>query len=86
EVTITRIADFGAFAKLDEYNEGLIHISEIAPFRVEKMEGIFKEGEVLSVVVSKVDKGKIGLSIKQADSAFAENRGLIAEKSSDGSK
>ncbi len=74
--TITRIATFGAFAKLDAFNEGLIHISEIAPFRLENMEGVLKEGEVVPVVVSKVEDGKIGLSIKQADPDFAEKRGL----------
>lgn len=76
EATITRLAAFGAFAKLDAFNEGLIHISEIAPFRLETVEGILKEGEVLPVVVSKVEDGKIGLSIKQADPDFAEKRGL----------
>jgi polyribonucleotide nucleotidyltransferase len=76
EVTITRIATFGAFAKLDSHNEGLIHISEIAPFRLETMDGILKEGEVVSVLVSKVEDGKIGLSIKQVDPDFAEKRGI----------
>jgi polyribonucleotide nucleotidyltransferase len=77
EVEITRLATFGAFAKIDAHNEGLIHISEIAPFRLESVEGILKEGERVSVVVSKVDDGKIGLSIKQADPEFAEKRGLL---------
>ncbi len=76
DATVTRIATFGAFAKLDSFNEGLIHISEIAPFRIESMDGILKEGEVVPVVVSKVDNGKIGLSIKQAEPDFAKNRGL----------
>lgn len=76
--TITRLAAFGAFAKLDSFNEGLIHISEIAPFRLETVEGILKEGEVVEVIVSKVEDGKIGLSIKQADPTFAEKRGLKA--------
>lgn len=75
---ITRIADFGAFAKIDEQNEGLIHISEIAPFRLESVAGIFKEGESISVVISKVENGKIGLSIKQSDPEFASKRGIKA--------
>jgi predicted RNA-binding protein with RPS1 domain len=78
EATITRLATFGAFAKIDSHNEGLIHISEIAPFRLESVEGILKEGEVVSVIVSKVEDGKIGLSIKQAEPEFAEKRGLKA--------
>lgn len=76
EATITRLAAFGAFARLDAYTEGLIHISEIAPFRLETMEGILKEGEVVPVVVTKVEDGKIGLSIKQRDPQFAEKRGM----------
>lgn len=76
EATVTRIATFGAFAKLDSHNEGLIHISEIAPFRLETMDNVLKEGEVVSVIVSKVEDGKIGLSIKQADPDFAQKRGL----------
>lgn len=76
DVTIVKIATFGAFAKLDSYNEGLIHISEIAPFRIESMDGILKEGEVVPVVVSKVEEGKIGLSIKQVDPEFATKRGI----------
>ena len=39
QATITKLATFGAFARIDDYNEGLIHISEIAPFRLESLEG-----------------------------------------------
>ena len=76
DATITKLATFGAFAKLDTYNEGLIHISEIAPFRIEEVEGVLTVGETVPVVVSKVEDGKIGLSIKQADPEFASKRGL----------
>jgi polyribonucleotide nucleotidyltransferase len=76
DVTITRLAAFGAFAKLDDHHEGLIHISEIAPFRLETVDGVLTEGEVVSVIVAKVEDGKIGLSIKQADPEFATRRGL----------
>lgn len=75
---ITRTTDFGVFAKIDDQNEGLIHISEIAPFRLESVAGIFTEGEEIPVVVCKIDNGKIGLSIKQADPQFAEKRGIKA--------
>jgi polyribonucleotide nucleotidyltransferase len=78
KATITRVVDFGAFAKIDEQNEGLIHISEIAPFRIEEMAGIFEEGEVVDVIISKVADGKIGLSIKQIDTDFATRKGLVA--------
>jgi polyribonucleotide nucleotidyltransferase len=80
DVIITRVVDFGAFAKLDDQNEGLIHISEIAPFRIEKMDGVLSEGEKVAVIITKVEDGKIGLSIKQIDPDFAERRGLQKTK------
>lgn len=76
EVEITRITDFGAFAKLDEQNEGLIHISEIVPWRLQSVESIFTIGERITVAVSKIENGKVGLSIKQIDPDFGTKRGL----------
>lgn len=74
--TITRIADFGAFAKIDTQNEGLIHISEIVPWRLEKVDSILSVGEMVEAVVSKVEDGKIGLSIKKVDPDFATKKGI----------
>jgi len=74
DVTIVKIVPFGAFAKLDSYNQGLIHISEIAPFHLESLEGILTEGDVVPVVVSKIERGKIGLSIKQANPDFVKKK------------
>lgn len=73
-VTITKITDFGAFAKLDEYNEGLIHVSEISPNRVESVAAVLAVGEMVTVLVSKLEKGKIGLSIKQCDPDFIKSK------------
>ncbi|MEZ4103896.1 MAG: polyribonucleotide nucleotidyltransferase [Candidatus Paceibacterota bacterium] len=72
EAVITKIATFGAFARLDDYNEGLIHISEVAPFRLEKLEGVLKVGDKVPVIVSKIEDGKIGLSIKQIAPDFVK--------------
>lgn len=73
-MTITKIAAFGAFAKIDSYNEGLIHISEVTSVRLETLEGILTVGETIPAVVSKVEGGKIGLSIKRRDPEFYERR------------
>ncbi len=78
EATVTRIATFGAFAKMDAQNEGLIHISEIVSWRLENLDGILKVGDKVPVVVSKVEDGKIGLSIKKADPEWATKMGLKA--------
>jgi polyribonucleotide nucleotidyltransferase len=76
DVEVTRITPFGAFAKMNEHAEGLIHISEIAPFRVEKVEDILALGDVVPATIIKVEDGKIALSIKKADPLFAEKKGI----------
>jgi len=73
--TITKIADFGAFARLNDQTEGLIHISEIAPFRIDRVEDVLKVGDIVPVSVSKIENGKVGLSIKAVDPDYAKNKG-----------
>ena len=80
DVTITRIATFGAFAKMNAQTEGLIHISEIVPWRLDTLDGILKVGDVVQVMVSKVEDGKVGLSIKKVDPDWGTKRGLSAPK------
>lgn len=77
-VEITRIATFGAFARLNTQTEGLIHISEIVPWRLENLDGILKVGDTVPVVVSKIEEGKIGLSIKKVDPEWGSKHGLKA--------
>lgn len=69
---VVKIADFGAFVRLNDYSDGMVHISEIAPFRVERVSDIMKEGMIVPVKVINIDveKGRIGLSIKEADKDF----------------
>jgi polyribonucleotide nucleotidyltransferase len=69
---VVKIADFGAFVKLNHFTDGMVHISEIAPFRVERVSDIIKEGMIVPVKVINIDieKGRIGLSIKEADKNF----------------
>jgi polyribonucleotide nucleotidyltransferase len=62
---VTRIMNFGAFAEILPGQEGLIHISELADHRVEKVEDIVSVGDVVPVKVIKIDEqGRINLSIK----------------------
>ncbi len=64
---ITRIMNFGAFAEVLPNQEGLIHISELADHRVEKVEDIVKVGDIVPVIVKEIDdQGRINLSHKQA--------------------
>jgi polyribonucleotide nucleotidyltransferase len=68
---VVKLMDFGAFVRIGHDTEGLVHISEIAPFRVERVSDIIKEGDTVPVKIIKVDeKGRINLSIKEADKDF----------------
>jgi len=68
---VVKIMDFGAFVKIGHDTEGLVHVSEIAPFRVEKVSDILKEGDKVPVKVIKVDeRGRLSFSIKEADNNF----------------
>ncbi len=72
---VVKIVDFGAFVKLDEFNEGLVHISEIAPFRIEKVEDILKVGDEIPVSVKEInDRGQLRLSLKDADPNYAKKK------------
>jgi polyribonucleotide nucleotidyltransferase len=54
--------------------EGLVHISEIAPFRIANVYDVLKEGDKVPVVVKEIDeRDRIKLSIKDADPNFAKN-------------
>jgi polyribonucleotide nucleotidyltransferase len=62
---VTRIMNFGAFAEILPGQEGLIHISELADHRVEKVEDVVRIGDVVPVKVKEIDsQGRINLSIK----------------------
>ncbi|MEK7585642.1 MAG: polyribonucleotide nucleotidyltransferase [Patescibacteria group bacterium] len=73
---VVKLMDFGAFVKIATGTEGLVHVSEIAPFRVEKVSDILKEGDKVPVKIIKVDeKGRLNLSIKEADPNFFKPNG-----------
>jgi polyribonucleotide nucleotidyltransferase len=69
--TVKKIVDFGAFVEILPGTEGLLHISQLAKERVNKVTDILQEGDEVRVKVLEVDKqGKIRLSRKEA---LAEN-------------
>ncbi|MFA6416220.1 MAG: polyribonucleotide nucleotidyltransferase [Candidatus Paceibacterota bacterium] len=76
EGEVTRMLDFGAFVKIGRDTEGLVHISELAPFRVDKVTDVVQIGDKVPVVVKEVDeKGRVNLSIKTADPEYATRKG-----------
>jgi small subunit ribosomal protein S1 len=75
---VTKITNFGAFVKLEDDLEGLLHISELSDDKVANVEDIVKPGMKVEVRVIRVDteERKIGLSFVHAD--FEENEKVIA--------
>ena len=65
--TVKRVVDFGAFVEILPGTEGLVHISQLAKERVNKVTDILNEGDKVAVKVLEIDKqGKIRLSRKDA--------------------
>ena len=67
---VKKIMDFGAFVEILPGIDGLVHISQIAPHRIDKVTDVLKEGDEVKVKVLEIDRdGKIRLSRKEALSA-----------------
>jgi len=65
--TVRRVVDFGAFVEILPGTDGLVHISQLAPERVNSVTDVVHEGDVIDVKVLEIDKsGKIRLSRKEA--------------------
>jgi polyribonucleotide nucleotidyltransferase len=65
EGTVTRLMDFGAFVEVLPGKEGLVHISQLANYRVNRVEDVVKVGDKLRVKVSEIDdQGRVNLTHK----------------------
>ncbi len=64
---VARMADFGAFVQLEEGIDALLHVSQIARYRVEKPSDVLKIGDEIEAVVVdlNVEERKLSLSMKQ---------------------
>ena len=70
DATVTRLAVFGAFARLEESNiEGLIHVSEMAAHHINHPREVIKEGDTRRVKVLRIepDRRRLGLSLRQVE-------------------
>jgi polyribonucleotide nucleotidyltransferase len=67
---VTRLMNFGAFVEVLPGQEGLVHISEMAPFRVNRVDDIVKVGDTVTVKVKEIDEqGRINLTMKNVQPA-----------------
>lgn len=74
--TVTRVVDFGAFVKLEDGVEGLVHVSQLADYHVENPNEVVKSGDEVDVRVVSVDqeKRRIGLSMRDPEAPRTSER------------
>jgi polyribonucleotide nucleotidyltransferase len=74
EGTVVKVMDFGAFVNFFGAKDGLVHISQLAPQRVQKTTDIVKEGDKVKVKLLGFDeRGKVRLSMKVVDQQTGED-------------
>jgi len=74
EGTVVKVMDFGAFVNFFGAKDGLVHISQLAARRVNKVSDVVKEGDKVKVKLLGVDeRGKVRLSMKAVDQATGED-------------
>jgi polyribonucleotide nucleotidyltransferase len=74
EGTVVKVMDFGAFVNFFGAKDGLVHISQLAPHRVNKVNDVVKEGDKVKVKLLGMDeRGKVRLSMKAVDQATGED-------------
>jgi polyribonucleotide nucleotidyltransferase len=81
---VARLADFGAFVTVLPGKDGLVHISQIAEKRVEKVSDYLTEGQEVQVKVLEIDRqGRVRLSMKEAVEKPAEEAAAEAPAAKD---
>jgi polyribonucleotide nucleotidyltransferase len=83
--TVVKVVDFGAFVNFFGARDGLVHVSELAPRRVQKVTDVVNEGDKVKVKLLGFDqRGKVRLSMKSVDQQTGEDlskkQGEDAEK------
>jgi len=83
EGTVVKVMDFGAFVNFFGAKDGLVHISQLAPRRVQKTTDVVKEGDKVKVKLLGFDeRGKVRLSMKVVDQESGED--LEAKQKAEG--
>jgi small subunit ribosomal protein S1 len=79
EGKVTKVVTFGAFVEILPGVEGLVHISELAPYHVENPREVVSQGDTVKVLILEIDgeRRRLSLSMKRVDGA--EGRGEAPE-------
>ncbi len=65
---VVRILDFGAFVSLNANQDGMVHVSELAPYRIEKPSDFLNVGDEVTVKIKEIDdQGRINLTMKNLE-------------------
>ena len=74
EGIVTKITDFGAFARVEGSVEGLIHVSELSYNVVNHPKEVVKEGDLLTLKILKIEpeRKRLALSLKQAEDILGQ--------------
>ena len=74
DLTVTQLANFGAFARIEDGIEGLIHVSELSEQRIEHPKQVVHEGQDLILRIIRIDpaRRRMGLSLRRALEATDE--------------
>lgn len=62
---VVRLLDFGAFVALNANQDGMVHVSELAPYRIEKPSDFISVGDIVTVKIKEIDdQGRVNLTMK----------------------
>ena len=79
---VARIVEFGAFVNVLPNTDGLVHISQISDARIENVNDVLKEGQIVNVLVQDIDnRGRIKLTMKGVDQTIAPTESADSETS-----
>ena len=69
DATVTKLTNFGAFARVEDSVEGLIHISELTPRMINHPREVVREGDAVRLKILRIEpeRRRLGLSLKQAE-------------------
>ena len=77
---VARIVEFGAFVNVLPNTDGLVHISQISDARIENVNDVLKEGQMVNVLVQDIDnRGRIKLTMKGVDQTIASTESADTE-------
>nr|WP_312522576.1 polyribonucleotide nucleotidyltransferase [Moraxella sp. CTOTU47724] len=77
---VARIVEFGAFVNVLPNTDGLVHISQISDARIENVNDVLKEGQMVNVLVQDIDnRGRIKLTMKGVDQTIAPTESADTE-------